>query len=318
MILIIFVSWREPSFLNAGNLLNILNQNSALAIVAMGMTLVIILGGIDLSVGSLMAFAGGVGILTLNALLAATGNTTLAVTVALVTTAAVGAAAGTINGILITKGRIEPFIATLGTLVAYRSAAQWMANGGQFTSDDKALLPLLGRGMPIPFTNTARPGAQPWPLYLPTSVLVLLGVALAAYVLLNRTRLGRYMVAIGCNERAAVYSAISVARVKVAAYTFIGLATGIAAVTYLGRFNSVSSGSTGLLLELKVIAAVVIGGTRMQGGSGSVVGALIGVMLIGVIDNAMIMLGLRSHAQGLVMGLIIIAAVLLQRLAPRR
>ena len=131
--------------------------------------------------------------------------------------------------------------------------------------------------------------------------------------MLNRTRYGRYLIAIGCNERAARYSAINVARVKILTYTLSGLLCGIAALSIAARNGSIASSSTGTLYELDAIAAVVIGGTRMRGGSGSILGTLIGVAVLGVIGNMLNFLDVSPYLQGLVKGLIIVAAVLLQR-----
>jgi ribose transport system permease protein len=138
-------------------------------------------------------------------------------------------------------------------------------------------------------------------------------LAVLAHILLTRTRFGRYVVAVGCNERAAVYSAINVKRIKLLTYTLIGFLTGIAAVLLSSRMNSVSSSGTGLYYELDVIAAVVIGGTSMSGGKGTVIGTVVGVLILGVVGNMLNMLQVSTYLQGLVKGLIIIAAVLVQR-----
>jgi ribose transport system permease protein len=307
----------EPAFLKPTNLTNILNQQAVVGVIAVGMTLVIILGGIDLSVGSLLALAGGAGVMALNARFDPQGAEWSAIGIAIVVTLAVGLAAGVVNGVLIAKGGIAPFIATLGGLVAYRSAATWIANGGQFFVEQSQAFRQLGHGFNIPGTNIARAGAAVREYELPYSILVFIGIALAGSILLNFTRYGRYVYAIGCSERAAIYSAIPVARIKIMTYALIGLATGLAAVLHATRYNSVNSANAGLLMELEAIAAVVIGGTRMQGGAGGILGTVIGVILLGVIRNVQVMLGLESHASGVVMGVIIIAAVLFQRLGRR-
>ena len=329
--LMVFTSILEPSFLRPTNLINILNQNSSIGIVAVGMTMVIILGGIDLSVGSLLAMSGGLGIVALKAVALSGGGPTTAVTAGVLVTLLCGMVAGALNGILVSYGRIAPFIATLGALSAYRSIATWIANGGQFTTrnqegvtDASRILhapaeafAALGRGMPIPGTNISRTAEQVIPMELPYSILVWLVVVIVTAILLNRTRFGRYVIAIGSNERTAVYSAIAVSRIKLLTYTLMGLITGIAALVTASRYESVNSANTGILLELEAIAAVVIGGTRMSGGRGSLAGTVLGVLLLGVIKNVLVMLQVTSHAHGLVMGLIIIAAVLVQRIGRR-
>lgn len=305
----------QPAFVRPENIVNILNQNAALGIVAVGMTLVIILAGIDLSVGSLLALAGGVGILALNAGGADGGTWT--VLCALAVMLIIGTLAGTTNGVLIAKGSIAPFIATLGALVAFRSAAVWIADGGQFRAMGPELFGEIGRGWPIPGTNVSRVAGRVTPLVLPYPVILWGVVAVIGAILLGRTRLGRYIIAIGSNERSALYSAIAVDRVKIITYSLLGLMVGIAAVVESTRFNSINSANAGTLLELDVIAAVVIGGTRMQGGVGSIGGTVIGVLLIGVIKNMLVMLGVPSHAHGLVMGVIIIVAALIQQIGRR-
>lgn len=318
VVLSAWTAWENPAFLQPGNLLNIVNQHAEVGIIAVGMTIVIIGAGIDLSVGSLMAFAGGLGVLTLNAAYArGEGSDALAVALAVAVMLATASAGGALSGALVSWGRVAPFIATLGGLVAYRSAATWIANGGQFFSHGSPLFAQLRGGVPIPGTNIAPPGRPPLPLEFPYAVILLIAVAALGWVLLNRTRFGRYTVAIGANERAAVYSAIPVNRVKLLGYTFIGFTTGLAALVHAARFQSVNSANAGLLIELEVIAAVVIGGTRMEGGSGSIVGTLVGVLLIGVIKNMLVMLDVTSFAHGLVMGVIIVGAVLVQHLGRR-
>ena len=303
----------NPVFLRPDNLINILNDVSLLGIIAVGMTAVIILGGIDLSVGSLLAFAGGVAMMSLNAVYnQGQGNETLAVVTGLAVALAVGSAAGTLNGLLIAKGAIPPFIATLAGLVAYRSAATWLADGGQFFSQGSDLLAKLGWGFELPLV-TVRGSA----LVMPYPVLAFVAVVVVGYVVLNRTRLSRHIYAVGANEQAARYSAIAVDRVKIITYTLIGATVGLAAFLHAARYQSVSSSSAGQLLELYVIAAVVIGGTRMSGGAGSLTGTVIGVLIIGAIRNMLTMLNVTSYAHGLVMGAIIVAALLLHRLTRR-
>jgi ribose transport system permease protein len=144
-------------------------------------------------------------------------------------------------------------------------------------------------------------------------VLIFAVVAVMAWIILNWTRLGRYIIAIGSNERSAIYSAIDVDRVKILTYSILGLCTGIAALLVASRLSSISSSSSGTLYELDVIAAVVIGGTRMRGGAGTIVGTVIGVLILGVIQNMLNLLQVSVYLQGLVKGLVIIGAVLLQR-----
>jgi ribose transport system permease protein len=280
----------------------------------MGMTLVITLGGIDLSVGSLVAFLGGVGILLLNALLARGTVEWVAVLASFAAIIAGGTVAGMINGVLVSKGRLAPFIATLGGLAAYRSLSMALVAGGEYRSEGTGLFGAIGAGgIAIPGSNIAPNAPSPVPLLFPWPVLIFAVVAVMAWIILNWTRLGRYIIAIGSNERSAIYSAIDVDRIKILTYSLLGLCTGIAALLVASRLSSISSSSSGTLYELDVIAAVVIGGTRMRGGAGTIVGTVIGVLILGVIQNMLNLLQVSVYLQGLVKGLVIIGAVLLQR-----
>ncbi len=344
-VLVALVGLRNPRFLAPANLLNILHAWSFVGIVAVGMTFVILQGGIDLSVGSLVAFAGGLGIWLMNTVIGAdaiaqaaqaaqaaglepphsairvalaglfasagwAGSEPAGVALALAVILLTGLAAGLFNGLLIAKGRVAPFIATLGGLAIYRSLAQALADGGEFRSASFEWFPLFGGGgLPLPLTNPyGKPLVLAWP------VIVFFVVAVAGHVLLRHTRYGRYVVAIGANEQAARYSAIRVDRVRLATYALIGGLTGLAALLAASWTNSVASGSAGLMWELDAIAAVVIGGTRMSGGAGRVWGTVVGLLILGVIGNMLNLLQVSPYLQGLVKGLIIIAAVLMQRL----
>jgi ribose transport system permease protein len=325
----------NPLFVKPENLINILRQWSFVGIIAVGMTFVITLGGIDLSVGSLLAFIGGFGILTMNSIMTAgveeaTGVedffasvwTTIgvaekegwAVAIAFLTMLVLGTLAGSMNGLLIAKGKLAPFIATLGGLAAYRSLALAMADGGEYRSSSRDLFGEIGQGgIAIPGTNIAPNAPRSIPLEIPWPVIIFFAMVLLGCILLNRTRYGRYVQAIGCNEKAAIYSAINVDRVKILTYMLIGFCTGIAALLLGSRMNSISSAGTGILYELDVIAAVVIGGTRMRGGSGTIFGTVIGVLILGVVGNMMTQLDVSPYLQGLVKGSIIVLAVLAQR-----
>lgn len=314
LLLVAFTAVFSPAFLRAENLLNVLRQWSFVGIIAVGMTFVIILGGIDLSVGSLVAMLGGLGVLTLNAVLAGGRGDAVAVAAAFGVMLAGGVLAGALNGLLITKGRLAPFIATLGGLAAFRSIALALIDGGEYRSLSPGLFVRLGAGgIPIPGTNVAPRAPQPIPLLIPWPVLLFLAVAIIGHVLLTKTRFGRHVVAIGCSERAALYAAIRVNWTKFLTYVLTGLCAGVSAMLLSSRMNSVSSSGTGLLYELDVIAAVVIGGTRMTGGRGTIIGTVIGVLILGVVGNMLNLLQVSTYLQGMVKGLIIVAAVLVQR-----
>ncbi len=324
-------------FLTGENILNILRQNSAVGILALGMTFVIVLGGIDLSVGSTLALAGAVGIVILNAvakaplLLSQTNSEDVGILPLLAAKAAtacgiggsipwaiilscavallIGTLAGMLNGALIAYGRAVPFIITLGTMAIMRSLAVTPVSASEYRSEVAEFRTLGAGGIPLPFLEL-RPGV---PLQVGYPVLVFFVLVLLMWVLHRRTRFGRYVVAIGCNERAAVYSAINVNLVKVSTYSLMGLLAGIAGLLQASRLNSVSSSSTGMLSELDAIAAVAVGGASMRGGSGSIWGTVVGILLLGVTGNMLNMLNINPYLQGAVKGSILIGAVLLQR-----
>ncbi len=308
----------NPRFLRPANLIDIAHEQSAVGIVAVGLTLVIVAGGIDLSVGSLLALAGGVGVLVLDRLVHG-GRVPdwLAVVAAAATSVGLGLVAGLANGVLIAKGRLPAFVVTLAALLAFRSAAQWIANGGQFYPERPVpAFAAVNGGFAVPHTDVSvsrRPNHPVVPLEVPYELVGWAVVAVLGMVVLGRTRLGRYAVAVGSNPRAARYSAVPVGRVRLTVYALSGLLAGVAAFGEAARFQSVNSGDLGIFLELYAIAAVVIGGTRLSGGVGSVFGAVVGTLLLGVVNNVMVTLGVNSHAQGVVKGGIIIVAALVQR-----
>ncbi len=285
----------SPFFLQPQNLLNILRQVSYTGIIALGMTFVIVSGGIDLSVGSMAAFVGSLAVLALNATAGAGQGTAVAAAVACAVL--VGLACGLANGVLVTKGRIAPFIVTLGTMALFRSLSLYIGNAGEFRSES-ALFGDLGSSAP---------------LGVPLPALILIGLAAALSFVLSRTRYGRYVRAVGSNARVARYSAIDVDVTRLVAYTLNGLMVGVSAVLIAMRFNSVGSSTLGVNYELDAIAAVIIGGTAMAGGRGTVWGTIVGAITLGVINNMLNMVGISPYLQGTVKGLVIIGAVFIQR-----
>lgn len=297
-------------FLQPENLKNLLNQNVAVGIIAVGMTLVIVTGGIDLSVGSMLALAGGLCVTMLNKLIAGGSPEATATLMAAMVCVASGTAMGALNGFLISIGRVAPFVATLVGLVSFRSLCLALAEGGEIRSSSMNTFPGFGAGgLPIPFLQVS--GGRP--LVITWGMLLFIGCALFAGFLLNWTRFGRYAIAVGANERAAKYSAVNTGWTKFTAYAILGLFVGIAAFTQATRLNSVASSSLGLFYELDAIAAVVIGGTSLRGGSGRIWGTVVGVLLLGVITNMLVVMGVSVYWQGVVKGAIILAAVLMQR-----
>lgn len=276
-------------FASYNNLLNILRQVSIIGIISLGMSVVMLSGGIDLSVGAVLAFIGAITIIIL--------NDTGSIPIALLTAIGAGAAIGFLNGIMITKGKIASFIATLGVMAAARSLGLYIANGGSIAGKVKGYTSIANNE----FFGISYP------------IIIFLAVTVVIYVLLHKTKFGRYVYAIGSNERAALLSAIRVDRVKIGVYMLCSILVGLAAVIESSRLNSISSASSGLSYELDAIAAVIIGGTRMTGGRGKVIGTFFGILILGILNNTMNLIGVSPYLQGLVKGLIIIIAVLLQK-----
>jgi len=293
IVLFIISAIASPYFLKPRNLLNILRQVSYTGIIALGMTFVIISGGIDLSVGSMIALVGGIVILILNYF----GGGLMAIIIAIILGILVGSGFGAINGLIVTKGKVAPFVATLGTMAIFRSLTLYISGAGEFRSISN-IYPKLGMG---------------YFLGIPIPAWILIGFTVFFSIILNHTRYGRYICAVGSNERVAKYSAIKVNYIRFISYVIVGFNVAIASVLLSSRLNSISSSNSGSGFELDAIAAVVIGGTSMAGGRGSIVGTLIGVITLGIINNMLNMIGVSPYLQGTVKGLVIIGAVLLQR-----
>lgn len=291
-------------FATIDNLMNVLTRTSFIGIIAVGMTFVIISGGIDLSVGSMAALIAGTMIWLMNGLANGVGGHTFApltiLVIGIVCALLLGAVFGCAHGLLITKGRIEPFIVTLGTLGIFRAVLTWLADGGALTLND-SLTNLYG---PVYYASL---------FGVPVPIWVFLVVAALGALILNRTAFGRHVQAIGSNEQVARYAAIRVDQVKIATYVLTGMCVGVATVLYVPRLGSATP-TTGLLWELEAIAAVVVGGTALKGGEGRVVGTVIGAILLSVIANILNLTSIISvYLNAAVQGVVIIVVAFLQR-----
>ena len=282
-----------PHFLTVSNLLNVLEQTALNAVVAVGMTFVIISGGIDLSVGSVLAFSG----IALARTLEAGAPAPVGIAVAL----AVGLACGLINGALITRGRLPPFIATLGMMSVARGAALMMAEGR----------PISG------FSEGFRALATERVFMIPAPVIITAVIYAGAHFVLTRTVFGRTTYAIGGNEEAARLSGVQVRFHKTAIYGVAGVMSAAAAVVLTARLNSAQP-TAGTMYELDAIAATVIGGTSLLGGEGSLIGTLIGALIMGVLRNGLNLLNVSSFVQQVVIGAVIVGAVLIDMSLKRR
>ncbi len=277
-----------PNFLTAANLINVTRQISLNGMLAVGVTFVLLTGGVDLSLGSVVALAG-----VIAAGFAHPGDYPVAVAVLMGILA--GTACGATNGLVVTRGGVAPFIVTLGMMTVARGLALIASGGKPGSNMSPQLTRLAGDvfGLPIP-------------------VLILAAVSLAAWAFLTNTRLGRYVNAVGVNEKAARAAGINVTRVKMFAYTVCGALAGLAGVVLAARITT-GQPNAGIAYELDAIAAVVIGGTSLSGGVGGIGGTLLGALLMGVINNGLDLLNVSSYYQQIVKGVIIVGAVWLDR-----
>ena len=301
LILLCIVGWAlNPDFATSANVLNVLTRTAFIGIIAVGMTFVIISGGIDLSVGSMAALIAGAMILLMNGISTSISSPYLVVTIGIVFALLLGAVFGLAHGLLITKGRIEPFIVTLGTLGIFRAYLTYFANGGAITLDNAV-------------SDVYSPVYYGSVLGLPIPIWVFLLTALIGGLVLNRTRYGRYVQAIGSNEQVARYAAVEVDRIKMLTYVVLGICVGIATVLYVPRLGSASP-TTGLLWELEAIASVIVGGTALKGGEGKIAGTVIGAILLSVISNILNLTSIISvYLNAAVQGIVIIIVAFLQR-----
>lgn len=287
-------------FATLDNALNVLTRTAFIGIIAVGMCFVIISGGIDLSVGSMAALIAGAVILLMNALGEAGWNSAPVVALGMAFAVLLGALFGIAHGLLITRGRIEPFIVTLGTLGIFRAYLTYFSNGGAITLEND----LADAYGPVFYGSL---------LGVPIPVWIFTVVALAGALILNRTAYGRYVQAIGSNEQVARYAAVDVDRIKVLTYMLLGICVGIATLLYVPRLGSASP-TTGLLWELEAIAAVIVGGTALKGGAGSITGTVVGAVLLSVISNILNLTSIISvYLNAAVQGFVIIVVAFLQR-----
>jgi len=277
--------------------MNILRQVSYTGIIALGMTFVIIGGGIDLSVGSMTAFIGAIVVLLMNYLGPAIGSEVIVIVIGIATGITVGVLLGAFNGFMITKGKIAPFIVTLGSMAIFRSLTLYIGNAGEIRSSN-IIYGEFGMGS---FMR------------IPVPVWVMLILAAILNLVLNNTRYGRYICAVGSNQNVAMFSAINVDFVRFFSYTLNGILIAVSSILLASRFNAVSTSNMGLGFELDVIAAVIVGGTALTGGRGTVWGTVCGAVILGIINNMLNMVGVSPYLQGTVKGIVILGAVYIQR-----
>ena len=287
-----------PRFLSPGNLLNILRNTSVVGSIALGMTFVIIAGGIDLSAGPVMATAGAVLIL-IQRMKAPDGSPLVPLAVAILACLAVATAFGFVNGIIITKAKLPPFIVTLAIGIMARSITMYFCRGATIMGNSIPQFTQIGNGSLF--------GIVPYPF------IVAMVIAVVFHVILTRSKFGTYVFAVGGNQNAAMYSGIKVDGIKIATYMIVGLCTGVAATLEMSRMAAVAAASSGSQYEFEAITAVIVGGTSLAGGRGRIVGTIVGFIILGIVNNMMIMLNISPYLSGAVKGAVILFAVLMQR-----
>jgi len=285
-----------PRFLTPNNLLNILRNTSIVGSIALGMTFVIIAGGIDLSSGPVFATAGAV-LIFLQRMKNPDGSPAVPLAVAILACCGVAVAFGFINGTVITKAKLPPFIVTLAVGIIARSVTMYIARGATVMGNNVAPFNQIGSGsifsIPIPF-------------------IVVIVMAILFHILLTRTKYGTYVFAVGGNENAARFSGIKVDRIRIVTYMLVGLCTGIASTMEMSRMVAVAAATSGSQYEFEAITAVIVGGTSLMGGKGRLVGTIVGFIILGIVNNMMIMLNISPYLSGAVKGAVILFAVLMQ------
>jgi len=288
----IVISLLSDRFLTGSNIFNVLRQTSINAIIAAGMTFVILTGGIDLSVGSTFAFSGAIG-----AYLIGTGQPVM---VAVVGALSIGLLIGMANGFIIAHWNLQPFIVTLATMTIFRGATLVFTDGkpiGTGFDGSAAIFAKIGGG---------------YTFGIPNPILIMIVLFGLAYYILKQMRMGRYIYATGGNQEATKLSGVSIKKVKVFVYGISGLFAAISGMIITSRLSSAQP-TAGTGYELDAIAAVVLGGTSLAGGVGSILGTVIGALIIGILNNALNLLNVSSYYQQLAKGLVILIAVLLDR-----
>lgn len=315
LVLVTFLFITTPTFRDAQTLQNLAQQVSINAIIATGMTFVIITAGIDLSVGSILAFAGTLTAMTLMSigLVGSMGNK--AMFFAVIVGLAAGAGVGLVNGMAVAWLRMQPFIVTLATMWAVRGIALVIADGSPIgtVSPDQPLAAARNDILQNQFTIIGMGKLGP----IPVSALIAIVVVVGAHILLTRTVFGRHVYALGGNPEAARLSGVNVSKIRLSVFTISGMLAGLAAVILMSKLTS-GQPSVGAGFELFAIAAVVVGGTSLFGGSGSVIGTFIGALIIQTISMGLDLRSISAFWQNIVTGAIILIAVLLDEVLRRR
>ncbi len=298
ILLLIIGRIASSNFLTFANITNLVKSSTFIGIIALGMTLVIISGNIDLSVGSILGLTA--------ANTAIMFNNTHSIILSLLYAIVVGTLLGFINGFFIGKAKVASFIVTLATMAAFRSLTVQQGQGGPILINQEAYYSIL-RGLGYgTFLN------------IPYLVWIFVTIVILMILLMTKTKFGRYVYAVGSNEKAAKLSGINVDRIKIYIYSLTGLLTGIASFLYVARFGSVDTATAGKSFELDAIAAVAIGGTSMAGGKGFIQGTFFGIIVLYSIDSVLSALRVPAFVNDLIKGILILGAVLLQKVLNNR
>ncbi|WP_343504272.1 ABC transporter permease [Alloyangia pacifica] len=293
----------NSNFMSANNLLNVITRSAFIAIIGVGATFVIATGGLDLSIGSMLAFVTGIMIMAMNAMAPTLGP--WAIPAGAVVAMAVGALCGLMNGLIVTVGRIEPFIVTLGTMGIFRALITFMTDGGSLPIDRS----LRDAYRPVYFGDFVG---------IPYPVVITLVIAVLGAFILYRTKYGRRVTAVGSNADVARFSGVHVGRIRTLAFVMQGVCVSVAAICYVPRLGAATP-TTGQLWELQVITAVVIGGTLLRGGKAHIWGTVAGALILEVIANVMVLSDMVSeYLVAAVQGAIIIIAMLAHRFTSSR
>lgn len=291
--LIVFFALTTSSFLSTNNVLNVLRQISINAIIAFGMTFTILINGIDLSVGSILAVSQ---VITIGLLFMG-----VPIVPALIVGLLLGAVLGLINGFVITKGKIPPFIVTLSMMIMARGFA-YVLTGGRPMSFNNEILSFIGNGYIGP---------------IPVPIIIMVICLIITSFILNKTKFGRHVYAVGGNREAARFSGIQISKIEMIVYTISGLLAGLSGVILAARMSSAQP-TSGSGFELDAIAAVVLGGTSFSGGIGKIGGVFIGALIIGVLNNGLNLMHVSSYWQMIIKGLVIVTAVYVDSLKKKK
>lgn len=297
IVILLICGIAAPRFLRPNNLLNILRNTSIVGVIALGMTFVIIAGGIDLSSGPVLATSGAA-LIVLQGMVTESGEPAMPLIIPVLAALLISTAIGFINGIIITKAKLPPFIVTLAVGIIARSIVMYFCRGATIMGNKIPEFTRIGNGSILGIPN-------------PFLIAVLMAVVL--HIVLTRSKFGTYVFAVGGNENAARYSGIKVDRIKIATYMLVGFSAGLAAVIEMSRMAAVAATTSGSMYEFEAITAVIVGGTALSGGKGRLIGTIVGFIILGIVNNMMIMLDISPYLSGAVKGAVILFAVLIQR-----